>query len=184
MTIRPIQPGDVSAVVRMVHDLAEYERAPDQCTLTDSQLTDALFGPSPALYGHVAEDGAGGVAGFALWFLNFSTWRGEHGIYLEDFYIRPEVRGTGLGRSLLATLAAIATERGYARLDWAVLHWNTPAREVYHALGAEPLDEWVPYRVEGEALVKLAAAAPDPGQSGHGGAQQNNVGSPIGPPAS
>ena len=184
MTIRPIRAADVPSVVRMVHDLAEYERAPDQCTLTDAQLGAALFGPSPALFGHVAEDGSGGVAGFALWFLNFSTWRGEHGIYLEDFYIRPELRGTGLGRSLLATLAAIATERGYARLDWAVLHWNTPAREVYHALGAEPLDEWVPYRVEGEALVKLAAGAPVQDGSGQGGTDQKNVGSPIRPPAS
>jgi GNAT superfamily N-acetyltransferase len=142
----------------MVHELAEYERAADQCRLTDDQLRAALFpprGPGPALFGHVAEAGPGEVVGFALWFLNFSTWEGVHGIYLEDLYVRPGARGLGSGRALLAALAGICRERGYRRLEWWVLHWN-PAREFYDAIGARAMGEWVPYRVEGDALTALA----------------------------
>jgi GNAT superfamily N-acetyltransferase len=162
----------------MVHELAEYERAADQCRLTDGQLEAALFpdGGPPALFGHVAEAPAGDacgagqsgpaggaaqsgpageVVGFALWFLNFSTWEGVHGIYLEDLYVRPTARGLGAGRSLLAALAGICAERGYRRLEWWVLHWN-PAREFYDAIGARAMDEWIPYRIEGDALTALA----------------------------
>jgi GNAT superfamily N-acetyltransferase len=99
--------------------------------------------------------GEGDVVGFALWFLNFSTWEGVHGIYLEDLYVRPAARGTGAGRALLATLARICVERGYRRLEWWVLHWN-PARDFYDALGARPMADWVPYRVQGEPLQALA----------------------------
>jgi GNAT superfamily N-acetyltransferase len=95
----------------------------------------------------------------ALWFLNFSTWRGVHGVYLEDLYVRPSARGAGVGRALLATLAAVCAERGYERLDWWVLHWN-PAREFYHSIEAVAMDEWVPYRLTGPALQTLAAQAP------------------------
>ncbi|HEU4423203.1 MAG TPA: GNAT family N-acetyltransferase [Pilimelia sp.] len=143
----------------MVHELAEFERAPEQCRLTDAQLHAALFGPAPALYGHVGVDADDRPVAYALWFLNFSTWEGVHGIYLEDLYVHPGARGTGLGRDLLATLARLCRERGYARLEWWVLHWN-PAREFYDAIGAHPMDEWVPYRLAGPALDELATRSP------------------------
>ncbi|RZU77955.1 acetyltransferase (GNAT) family protein [Micromonospora kangleipakensis] len=157
-TIRPARPEDVPAVVAMVHELAEYERAPEQCHLTAEQLTAALFGPAPALFGHVAVDARDEPLGFALWFLNFSTWEGVHGIYLEDLYVRPAARGSGAGRLLLATLAALCVERGYRRLDWWMINWN-PAAGFYAAIGATPMDEWVPYRLTGPALHGLAAQA-------------------------
>ncbi|WP_406046486.1 GNAT family N-acetyltransferase [Micromonospora sp. NBC_00898] len=148
----------------MVHELAEYERAPEQCHLTAEQLAAALFGPAPALFGHVAVDDRDVPLGFALWFLNFSTWEGVHGIYLEDLYVRPAARGSGAGRLLLATLAALCVERGYRRLDWWMIDWN-PAAGFYATIGATPMDEWVPYRLTGPALHGLAAqatAAPHP----------------------
>ncbi|SCL65245.1 Acetyltransferase (GNAT) family protein [Micromonospora eburnea] len=166
-TIRPARPEDVPAVVAMVHELADYERAPEQCHLTEEQLAAALFpttpdgapsGPGPALFGHVAVDATGQPVGFALWFLNFSTWEGVHGIYLEDLYVRPAARGTGVGRRLLATLAAICVERGYRRLEWWMINWN-PAARFYAAIGATPMDEWVPYRLTGAALHELAGKA-------------------------
>lgn len=156
--IRPARPSDVPAVVAMVHELADYQRAPDQCHLTEEQLHAALFAERPALFGHVALDPDGTPIGFALWFLSFSTWRGVHGIYLEDLYVRPSARGTGAGRRLLATLAAICVQRGYQRLNWAVLDWN-PARGFYHAIGAGPVDEVVPYVLTGEGLIALARHA-------------------------
>jgi GNAT superfamily N-acetyltransferase len=149
--IRDVAPADVPAVVALVRELAEYERELASCHLTEEQLTVALFGPSPALFGHVAEvDGE--VVGCALWFLNFSTWRGVHGIYLEDLYVRPAQRGAGLGRALLARLAAICRERGYARLEWSVLDWNEPSIAFYRSIGAEPMDEWTTFRLDGVAL--------------------------------
>ena len=160
-TIRPARPEDVPAVVAMVHELAEYERAPQDCHLTAEALRDALFTDHPALYGHVAVDPDGEPVGMMLWFLNFSTWTGTHGIYLEDLYVRPAARGGGVGRALLAGLAQICVQRGYARLEWWVLHWN-PAREFYHSIGAGPMDEWLPYRLTGAALHRLAlVATPD-----------------------
>jgi GNAT superfamily N-acetyltransferase len=143
----------------MVHELAEYERAPELCHLTEEQLRAALFGPQPALFGHVAVDPDDEPYGYALWFLNFSTWEGVHGIYLEDLYVRPAARRTGAGRLLLATLAALCVERGYQRLEWWMIHWN-PAREFYRAIGAVPMEEWVPYRLAGPALHTLASRAP------------------------
>jgi len=153
--IRPATPGDVPAIVAMIAELAEYERAPHEAVATEEQLRSALFGSNPAVYAHMAVAG-GKPVGFALWFLNFSTWRGVHGIYLEDLYVRPEARGGGHGKALLAELARICVERGYARLEWWVLDWN-PAREFYDGIGAAALTEWVPYRVSGKALVTLAA---------------------------
>ncbi|SEO59462.1 GNAT family N-acetyltransferase [Amycolatopsis saalfeldensis] len=153
--VRRIRPEDVDAVVELVLALAEYEREPEACHLTAPQLHAALFGEAPALFGHVAElDGA--VAGFTLWFLNFSTWRGTHGIYLEDLYVREELRGSGLGKALLATLAAECVEQGYQRLEWSVLNWN-PAIGFYRALGASPQDEWTVYRLTDDPLRALAA---------------------------
>ena len=155
-TIRPVRRLDVPAVVAMVHELADFERAPEQCHLTEQQLSAALFADQPALFGHVAVTGSDQPVGFALWFLNYSTWLGCHGIYLEDLYVRPAARGTGVGRELLRTLAGICVERGYQRLDWWVLNWN-PAREFYRSLGAASLDEWIPYRMEADALSVLTS---------------------------
>ena len=167
-TIRPARPEDVPAVVAMVHELADYERAPEQYHLTAEQLSAALFATAPALFGHVAVDAQDEPVGFALWFLNFSTWEGVHGIYLEDLYVRPAARGTGAGRLLLATLAAICVERGYRRLDWWMIKWN-PAAGFYASIGAVPMDEWVPYRLTGPALHGLAAqAVTSPTQSATG----------------
>ena len=130
MSVRPIRPDDVPAVVGLVRELAEYERALHEVRLTEEQLAACLFGDSPALFGHVAtaEDGVhpGEVVGVALWFLNFSTWRGTHGIYLEDLFVQPAHRGRGLGKELLRTLAEVCVERGYSRLEWAVSELNTP----------------------------------------------------------
>ncbi|HEY0239271.1 MAG TPA: GNAT family N-acetyltransferase, partial [Friedmanniella sp.] len=146
--------------VAMVRELAEYERAADQVRLTPEQLRRALFGGaapdgSPAAYLLVAEEG-GAPVGFALWFLNFSTWEGVHGIYLEDLYVKPDRRGGGAGRALLRALAGIAHERGYARVEWSVLNWNEPAIGFYSSLGATPMEEWTTYRLAGAALASLA----------------------------
>jgi GNAT superfamily N-acetyltransferase len=155
--VRPIRPDDVPAVVGLVRELAEYEKAAHEVRLTEQQLHDRLFGEAPALFGHIAEVG-GQVVGMALWFLNFSTWRGTHGIYLEDLYVQPAHRGSGLGRELLRTLAGVCVERGYSRLEWAVLDWNTPSIEFYKAAGAVPMDEWTVFRMTDEALTDFAAA--------------------------
>jgi GNAT superfamily N-acetyltransferase len=143
----------------MVHELAGFERAAHECHLTEEQLRVALFGPAPALFGHVGLTPDGEAHGVALWFVNFSTWTGRHGIYLEDLYVSPAARGTGLGRELMAALARLCVERGYSRLNWSVLDWN-PAREFYAALGAEAVPDWVSYRLAGTALAALAERAP------------------------
>ena len=156
MSIRRVRPDDVPAVVGLVRELAEYEKAAHEVRLTEEQLTAALFGDDPKLFGHVAEAG-GAVVGMALWFLNFSTWRGTHGIYLEDLYVQPGHRGSGLGRELLRTLADLCVQRGLSRLEWSVLDWNTPSIEFYEAAGAVPMDEWTVFRLTGEALTAFAA---------------------------
>jgi GNAT superfamily N-acetyltransferase len=153
--IRPATADDVATIHGLICDLAEYERARDQVKATPDQLRAALFGPSPATFALVAEDD-GTVVGFALWFLNFSTWEGVHGIYLEDLYVRPEHRGTGLGRALLTSLAAIALARGYARVEWSVLDWNAPSIDFYRRLGAMPMQEWTVFRLTGNALAEAA----------------------------
>lgn len=155
MTVRSAVDADVGTITAMVHELAEYERAPEQCRLTPHQLRAALFGPSPALFGHVAEE-RGEIVGMALWFLNFSTWDGVHGIYLEDLYVRPAHRGAGHGRALLAELAAECTRRGFTRLQWWVLDWNEPSIAFYRSIGAAPMDEWTVFRLTGDALTRLA----------------------------
>ena len=159
--VRPARPSDVPAVVAMVHELADFERAADQCHLTTEQLHTALFGPRPALFGHVAVGAADEPIGFSLWFVNFSTWAGTHGIHLEDLYVRPAARGTGAGGALLAALAAVCVERGYRRLEWVMLDWN-PAAEFYAAIGATVVSDWLPYRLSGEPLRRLAERASPP----------------------
>ena len=153
--IRPATEGDVPALVQLIHDLAEYERSPGSVEIGPVQLREALFGPSPAVFAHVAEDD-GVVVGMAIWFLTFSTWTGRHGIHLEDLYVRPEARATGVGRALLTELAAIAVGSGYARVEWSVLDWNEQALRFYRSLGAHPMDEWIGYRLTGAALTALA----------------------------
>jgi GNAT superfamily N-acetyltransferase len=157
--IRAASTGDVEDLVQLIHDLAEYERSPGSVEITADALRGALFGPSPTVFAHVAEvDGR--VAGMAIWFLTFSTWTGRNGIHLEDLYVRPEARATGVGRALLTELATIAVGSGYARVEWSVLDWNEPALRFYRSLGAEPLDEWIGYRLSGPALATLGTGTP------------------------
>ncbi|MFZ3394153.1 MULTISPECIES: GNAT family N-acetyltransferase [unclassified Rhodococcus (in: high G+C Gram-positive bacteria)] len=155
--IRRVRPDDVDAVTGLIYDLAEYEKARHECTVTTEQIRAALFGPEPSVFGHVAEEADGTVVGVALWFRNFSTWDGVHGVYLEDLYVRPEHRGAGHGRALLAALAHECVERGYTRLSWSVLNWNEPSIGFYRSLGAVPQDEWTTFRLSGDALRELGA---------------------------
>ena len=156
--IRPALAADIPAIHQMIRDLAEYERSLPEVTATEDDLRAALLGGpggQPSLFAHVAEEDSQ-VVGFALWYLSYSTWLGRHGIYLEDLYVRPERRGQGHGRALLAELARICVERGYGRLDWSVLDWNAPARRFYESLGAVSVDAWVIYRLTGPALHAVA----------------------------
>lgn len=155
MSIRPAEPRDVPSLIAMVLELAEYENAPEQAIATEADFTRDLFGDSARVHALVVEV-SGEVVAYAFYFLNYSTWLGRHGIYLEDLYVRPAFRGQGYGKALLIRLAQECVEKGYGRLDWSVLDWNTPSREFYAALGAEGLTAWVPYRAQGDALANLA----------------------------
>jgi GNAT superfamily N-acetyltransferase len=169
--IRPARPDDVGTIMRLIRDLAEYEREAHQAKATEAQLRHVLFGPRATAFAHIAEhEGEHGVeaAGFALWFLSFSTWTGTNGVYLEDLFVRPELRGHGYGRALLAELARICVERGYERFEWAVLNWNEPSIGFYRALGAVARDEWTVYRLSGEPLRRL-------GSQGGGGASSGRT---------
>ncbi|WP_117215868.1 GNAT family N-acetyltransferase [Allorhizocola rhizosphaerae] len=158
--IRPATPADVPRIGQFIRELAAYEKAPEQAVATDAQLHTALFGPDPAVYAHLAcDDVSGEPVGFAMWFLNFSTWRGRHGIYLEDLYVRPQARGHGHGKALLAELARLAVERGLWCVQWWVLDWNRPSIDFYESLGAVAQDEWTVYRISDAPLARLAAAA-------------------------
>jgi GNAT superfamily N-acetyltransferase len=159
--IRTATAADVPVIHAMVRDLAEYEKALHEVRLSEAQLSEALFGERPAAFAHVAETESGEVVGFALWFLNFSTWRGVHGIYLEDLYVRPERRGGGFGKALLTELARICVERGYERLEWSVLDWNEPSIAFYRSLGALPQDEWTVFRLTDGALMSLGTPGGD-----------------------
>ncbi|MFB7612934.1 GNAT family N-acetyltransferase [Kitasatospora sp. NPDC056181] len=154
--IRTALVTDVPVIHAMIRELAEYEKALDEAVATEEQLRDALFGANPALFGLIAEDDTTGEpVGFAVWFLNFSTWRGTHGIYLEDLYVRPEARGGGHGKALLLELARIAVERGYSRVEWSVLDWNEPSINFYKSLGAVPMHGWSVFRLTDEALTAV-----------------------------
>ncbi len=155
-TIRPARPDDAEAIAALIRELAAYEKLDDEARATPESLHQHLFGPRPFAEALIAEvDGE--PVGFALFFHNFSTFRGQPGLYLEDLFVRPEFRGRGLGKSLLARLAALAVERDCGRLEWAVLDWNAPAIGFYRSLGARPMDEWTVFRVDDEALARLAA---------------------------
>lgn len=162
--VRPARPDDVPAVLDLVRALAIYEREPDAVTATEDDLRAALFGPAPAVFCHVVDTGSQRLAGMAIWFVSFSTWLGRHGIWLEDLFVRPEARGLGLGQALLRELAALCVDRGYARLEWNVLDWNTPALDFYRQLGANPLEDWTVHRLVGKDLLNVASRGvlPDP----------------------
>jgi len=157
-TLRPATPADLDLILGFIRDLAEYEQLLDQVVADRSALATALFGASAQAEVVIAEHDAM-PAGFALFFHNFSTFRGRRGLYLEDLYVRPEHRGAGIGKALLAHLANLAIERGCARFEWAVLNWNAPAIGFYQSLGARLLDDWRVCRLDGEALTQLAADA-------------------------
>jgi len=154
--LRAATPADVPVILRLVRDLAEYERAPEAVVATEEDFLRHGFGPSPRFSVLLAEQD-GQVAGFALWFFTFSTWLGKPGLYLEDLFVRPELRGRGIGKALMLELARIAVREGCGRFEWNVLDWNQPSIDFYRSLGARELDEWVGCRLEGEALRALAA---------------------------
>ncbi|MBN9517415.1 GNAT family N-acetyltransferase [bacterium] len=152
--IRPATPADVPVIAQLIRGLAEYERLSHAVEFDEAKLRDHLFGPRPYAEVLLAEDGAA-VVGFALFFHNYSTFRGKPGVYLEDLFVVPDARGKGHGKALLLALARLAVERGCARMEWSVLNWNEPSIRFYESLGAKPQDEWAVYRLDGAALAKL-----------------------------
>ena len=154
--IRPATAADVPLILALIRGLAEYERAPEQVIATEEDLLRDGFGPNPFYFCLIAEHD-GKPAGFAFYFFDYSTWIGRPGIYLEDLFVYPELRGLGIGKALLKQVAAIAVEKGCARLKWSVLDWNTPAIDFYKSMGGELMDEWTNVRIQGEALERLAA---------------------------
>lgn len=154
MKIRPARQEEVGIVLQLIHDLAVYEKAPNEVEATEKELLETIFSSDPKVFCDLVEvDGE--IAGMAIWFLNYSTWQGKHGIYLEDLFIKPEYRGRGYGKALLKHLAKICDDKGYGRFQWWVLDWNSPAIEFYRSLGAVAMDEWTVYRVSGQALKEL-----------------------------
>ncbi len=156
LSIRAATEADVSQILAFIRGLAEYEKLADAVVATEEGLRQSLFGPRPYAECLIA-DWQGEPAGFALFFHNFSTFLARPGVYLEDLFVKPELRGRGIGQGLLSRLAAIAMERDCGRLEWSVLDWNEPAIGFYRSIGAEPLDEWTIFRLRGEALSRLAA---------------------------
>jgi len=153
--VRHATPADVPAILRLIVALAVFEREPDAVKATEDTLMRSLFGDEAHVFAHVAElDGE--VVGTAVWFLNYSTWTGRPGIYLEDLFVSEAARGTGAGKALFKALAEEAMERGCARIDWAVLDWNTSAMDFYRAIGGRPQSGWQPWRIDGAALEALA----------------------------
>ncbi|CAB4336632.1 MAG: GNAT family N-acetyltransferase [Actinobacteria bacterium] len=175
IVVREATPQDVSHMHDMILELAIYEKDPDAVVATEEDLLHALFGGtrhfeskaatpsgSPGVFAFVIDSPDGtGLAGMAIWMLNYSTWEGKHGVYLEDLYVREQFRGKGFGKALLVKLAQVCTDNGYTRFQWWVLDWNQPAIDVYRAMGAQPMDEWTVYRVSGPALTELSKTASD-----------------------
>lgn len=162
MRIRRAVPDDLPTIHQLIRELALYEQALEMARATPKQLRESFFSDSPNVFCDLVETDQGEVAGFAVWFLNYSTWTGTHGIFLEDLFVKPEFRGRGYGKSLLIHLAQECVAMGYHRLKWSVLDWNQPSIEFYRSLGAEALDEWTEFRLTDEALSKLAASSKDP----------------------
>ena len=160
-TIRPATPADVPLVLRLIRELADYEKLAHEVTATEADLHESLFGPRPIIEVLIAE-ADGDVSGYALFFHNYSTFLCQRGLYLEDLFVRPPFRGRGIGKSLLSHLAKLAVDRGCLRFEWAVLDWNEPAIGFYRSLGARPLEDWTVFRVTGEALQRLALDRPEP----------------------
>ena len=154
MIVRRATRDDIPTLVGLIRDLATYEREPDAVEVDDRLLADALFADPPVVFANVA-DADGAVVGMTVYFRNFSTWTGRLGIYLEDFYVRPEARGQGVGTALLAALADEARTHGYSRIDWSVLDWNESALAFYRSVGARPMSGWTGYRLDGEALAQF-----------------------------
>jgi GNAT superfamily N-acetyltransferase len=155
MQIRLAQPADAEDIHRLIYELAVYEKAPDQMVAMVEQINTSLFNSNPVAFCHVAEvDGK--IVGIALWFLNYSTWLGKPGIYLEDLFVQPEFRGHGIGKGFMKVLAQLCVERGYERFQWWVLDWNEPSIEFYKSLGAVAMDEWTVFRLSGDALKGFA----------------------------
>lgn len=154
LMIRKARPDDEQILVELIHELAVYEKAPEEAVATPELIHQALFGEHPTAEAVIAE-WQGEPAGFALWFQNFSTWLGRPGLYLEDLFVRESRRGNGIGKALLLHLAGIARERGCGRMEWSVLDWNTPAIDFYKALGAKPMEGWTVYRLDADALAAL-----------------------------
>jgi GNAT superfamily N-acetyltransferase len=155
LTIRPARPGDAALILRLVHELAEYEKLTHEVQATEGMIDETLFGPSPRAFCDIAEwDGE--PVGQALWFYNYSTFSGRHGIFLEDLYVQPKARGKGIGKALLIHLARRCVEENLTRFEWSVLDWNTPSIEFYKSQGAVMMDGWTGCRVTGDALIRLA----------------------------
>ncbi len=159
ITIYRARPEDIGLIFSLVLELAEYEKLSHEIEATESDIEAALFGDNPRLFCEIA-NWEGEPVGFAVWFLNFSTFSGRHGVYLEDLFVRPAFRGKGIGKALLARLARECIENGWSRMQWAVLDWNTPSIEFYKSLGAVLVDEWTVCRVSGPALTALAERTP------------------------
>jgi GNAT superfamily N-acetyltransferase len=155
LRIRTAAPGDAPLVVDLIRALAQYEKLAHEAIATPAQLDAALFGTPPKAHALIAEIDGEGI-GFALYFFNFSTFLGKAGLYLEDLFVKPHVRGVGAGKALLAELARIAVANDCGRMEWSVLDWNTPSIEFYKALGARPMSDWTTYRLTGDALTRLA----------------------------
>ena len=154
LIIRPAHPGDEGDILRLIRALADYEREPDAVEATEEGLAAHFFGPDPKVFAHVAEQD-GHVVGIAVWFFNFSTWTGRHGLYLEDLFVDPAARGRGIARKLFEAMAAEAEAKDCARLDFQVLDWNESAKQVYRRLGARHQAAWEPWRIDGPALASL-----------------------------
>ncbi|MFC4223440.1 GNAT family N-acetyltransferase [Lysinibacter cavernae] len=159
--LRTARPEDVPGILHCIQELAVYEKEPDAVENTSFLLTDVLFGEAPSVYAHVVErDGT--IVGIAVWFRNYSTWTGTHGIYLEDLFVLPEHRGAGYGKILLRSLATLCAANGYRRLEWSVLDWNEPSIAFYRSVGAVPMDGWSVFRLDGDALGTFGAATASP----------------------
>jgi GNAT superfamily N-acetyltransferase len=155
LEIKPATVGDVPLILSLIRELAEYERAPEAVVATEEGLGEVLFGPKRSAEVLLALAN-GEPVGFAVYFYNFSTWLGRPGLYLEDLFVRPALRGRGYGRALLVELARIAEDRGCGRMEWAVLDWNDPAIQFYRKLGAEPMADWTVFRLTQDGIAKLA----------------------------